>query len=120
MPVRRTGDVLNGRPAIQQYTVSFDANKSEFIPAKVQLHLIDAENNIGPGVLREEYELESVTPDERPPSFFTLTEFGIPEPGETGVRVPLYRQPWAWAGAAAAVVLAAAAAVAARRRLRAA
>lgn len=102
--------------ATEEWVNTFDDAVSPFIPSKAERRWRNASDPKAPLEMVDEFVLESVTPDDRPRSFFTLSAFGIPEPGETGVRVPWYRQAWVWVAGLAAVAVAVAAVIAVRRR----
>ncbi len=109
-------NVRDRQPLIEEYTNSFDEGKSQFVPARVRFVTRLASEKPERAGLKKEFELESVTDDPKPKSFFTLTEFGLPEPGEVGVRKPFYREVWFYI--AVAVPLVAAGIYIARRRRR--
>ena len=95
------------KPRLDEYVITYDDAKSHFVPSNVKfLERIEGDKTV-PALLKWEFELESVTDDPKPKSFFTLTEFGLPEPGEVGVRRPFYREVWFYTVVGAALVVAA-------------
>ena len=85
------------KPRVDEYVIAYDDAKSHYVPSNVKYIELTESDKTAPPLLREEFDLVSVTDDPKPRSFFTLSEFGLPEPIGMDGPTPFYRRSWFFA-----------------------
>ena len=87
----------NKQPLIEEYVNTYDDTRNLYLPVRTTRSSRVIGEKTEATIVTQQFDLVSVTDDPKPRSFFTLSEFGLPEPLGMDGPTPFYRRSWFFA-----------------------